>query len=37
MKKFIEFLTTIGGVGVVVFGLSSWLGKIRAERIGEKL
>ena len=37
MQTFIEFLTTIGGVGVVVFGLSSWLGKIWAERIGEEL
>ena len=29
-------LTSVGGAGVIIFGLSSWLGKVWANRILEK-
>jgi len=31
------FLAALGGGGVIVFGLSSWLGKVWSDRLAEKL
>ena len=33
----IGLLTALGGGGLIVFGLSSWLGRVWADRIGEQL
>ena len=30
-------LTALGGGGLIVLGLSSWLGKVWADRLGEQL
>ena len=36
MNEFLQFLGTIGGVSVILLGLSAWLGRVWAERISEQ-
>src|SRR5690349_3590241 len=35
MNEFLRFLGTLGGVSVVVLGLSAWVGRVWAARISE--